>query len=86
MSKESKHPPLPYQHHLDKKCSVEGCQELGYLVWCGICNQRKRKTLCERHLMVRKENNRALRGKLTAGIELQDIKYYSRPHANTPKN
>lgn len=65
---DSKHPKQPYTHNLNKICKIDGCNELGYIVRCNVCHQKKRKTLCEKHFAEHKEMNRLLRGKLTAGL------------------
>jgi len=76
------HPQQPYEHNLNKKCKMDGCDKLGYQTICDICRKQKRKTLCELHLLEHKEMNRLYRGKLSAGVP--SMKVLNRIN-NTPK-
>ncbi len=64
---DHKHPKQPYDHNLQKKCKLEGCENLGYLFTCDTCGKPKMKTLCEKHVLEHKEMNRLYRGKLSVG-------------------
>lgn len=59
-----KHPPLPYQHNMEKKCKVEGCNNLGALSKCNLCGQPKRKILCGFHRREKWYWNKIYQGKI----------------------